>query len=131
MSVEREQRFERYKNALSSPGDCDYYCVMYDKKMIGFLIIKSRDEGKTGAGEIWAIYLIEEYCGKGYGKELLDFEIGELKGMGYNEISLWVFEDNKRARRFYEKNGFRFDGTKRVMTYGKPLVQLKYILNWC
>lgn len=131
MSAEKEQRYERYKKALTNPGDCEYYCVTYAERMIGFIIInKSRDADKTGIGEIWAIYLIEEFCGKGYGKELLDFAISELKRVEQKEIFLWVFERNNRARRFYEKYNLSFDGTKREVNYGKPLVQLRYVLNF-
>ena len=32
--------------------------------------------------------------------------IEELKRLGFDRILLWVLEDNIRARKFYEKNGF-------------------------
>jgi ribosomal protein S18 acetylase RimI-like enzyme len=60
---------------------------------------------------------------------MLDFAISELKHAKQKEIFLWVFEENIEARRFYEKNNFSFDGTKREVKYGKPLVQLRYVLN--
>jgi ribosomal protein S18 acetylase RimI-like enzyme len=130
MVVEKGKRVERYVNILTNPGDCVYYCVMDDETMVGFLCINKNRTGNTpDVGEIWAIYLIEEYCGKGYGKDLLDFEIDELKRSGCKEIFLWVFEDNIRARRFYEKHGFHFNGVVREMTYGKPLVQCEYVLE--
>lgn len=130
MLAQKEKRVEHYKATLAAPGDCEYYCVMHEGKMVGFNIINKRpcDDGSV-IGEIWAIYLLEEYRGKGYGKEVLDFAITELKRVHPKEIFLWVFEDNHRARRFYEKNGLSFDGTKREMTYSKPLVQFKYALN--
>ncbi len=131
MSTEIERRFEKYKKALATVGDSEYYCVTYAERMIGFIIIdKSHDEDKSGVGEIWAIYLIEEFCGKGYGKEMLDFAIKELKRLKPKEIYLWVFEENNRARQFYEKFNFSFDGTKREVNYGKSLVQLRYVHNF-
>ena len=70
MLAEKEQRCERYKTTLADPGDCEYYCVMYAERMIGWLIInKNRAEDQSGICEIWAIYLMEEFWGKGYGKE--------------------------------------------------------------
>lgn len=130
MLAEKEQRVEKYKKSLTDPGNCEYYCVVYTKRMLGFLIInKSRNEDKSGIGEIWAIYLIEEFRGKGHGKEMLNFAINELKRVEQKEIFLWVFEENIRARRFYEKHNFSFDGIKREVKYGKPLVQLRYVLN--
>lgn len=68
---------------------------------------RSRFEQFDGCGEIISIYLLPEYMGKGYGKELLDRAVSELVGKGYREIFLWVLEENHRARRFYEKFGLR------------------------
>jgi ribosomal protein S18 acetylase RimI-like enzyme len=130
MLTEKEQRFERYKKNLADPGECEYYCVMYSERMIGFLIInKSLKEDKSNIGEIWAIYLIEEFRGKGYGEEVLNFAVNELTRTEPKEIFLWVFEENNRARHFYEKHNFSHDGTKREVKYGKPLVLLKYVFN--
>jgi ribosomal protein S18 acetylase RimI-like enzyme len=128
MLAEKEKLVEKYKKSLTDPGDCEYYCVIYAERMIGFLIInKSLSEDKSGIGEIWAIYLIKEFRGIGYGKQMLSFALNELKQQ--KEIFLWVFEDNKRARRFYEKSSFCFDGIKREVNYGKPLVQLRYVFD--
>jgi ribosomal protein S18 acetylase RimI-like enzyme len=131
MSTEKEKRVENYKNKLANQGDCKYYCVMHAERMIGFIIINIRhNEDKSSIGEIWAIYLIEEFCGKNYGKKLLDYAINELKRMEPKEIILWVFEENHRARHFYEKNNFKNNGIKReVDWYGKPLVELQYVFN--
>jgi RimJ/RimL family protein N-acetyltransferase len=30
----------------------------------------------------------------------------ELSMLGFNHVLLWVLDENRRARRFYEKNGF-------------------------
>ena len=124
MLAEKDNRAKKCKDNLINPGNCEYFCVFYKNKMIGFLIIHKTD------GEIWAIYLVEEFCGKGYGKKVFDFAINELRLLGHTQISLWVFEENNRARRFYEKHNFYFDRKKREMTYGKPLVQLKYVCNY-
>lgn len=123
MPAERSNRIERWKNNITNPGDCVHYCVMCAEKMIGFLTIHKKD------GDIWAIYLIEEFCGKGYGKEVLDFAIDELRHIGHKKIFLWIFEKNNRAGRFYEKHGFYFNGEKREKTYGKPIVQLRYVCD--
>ena len=121
--AEREERAERFLKNLKNP-DLETYCVILENKMIGFLTIHKKD------GEIWAIYLLEESRSKGYGKEILNFAITELKSIGNKTIVLWVFEENHKARRFYEKNGLRFDGTKRENDrYGKMLIQIRYELS--
>lgn len=80
-----------------------------------------------GFGEIVAIYFLPEYMGKGYGKELLRVAIRQLKKLGFQEIFLWVLEDNLRARRFYEKEGFSFSGNyQEDMIGGKKLREMQY-----
>lgn len=67
---------------------------------------KSRWERYDDYGEIVSIYFLPDYVGKGYGRQLLNKCIDELKQCGFSKVLLWVLEDNHRARRFYEKNGF-------------------------
>lgn len=58
-------------------------------------------------GEIVSIYLLPEYIGKGWGKALLQRALEELRKEGYGDIFLWVLEENRNARGFYERMGFR------------------------
>lgn len=70
----------------------------------------SRFSEFSNFGEIVSIYLLPQYIGKGYGKLLFDAVVRELEQLGFDEIFLWVLEDNLRARKFYEKEGFTFSG---------------------
>lgn len=69
-------------------------------------ICKSRWKQYSEYGEIVSIYFLPEYMGKGFGNHLLKRCIEELKRLGFDKILLWVLENNIRARKFYEKNGF-------------------------
>jgi len=81
----------------------------------------------NGWGEIGTIYLKPEYFGKGYGKLLLSFCIKELKNIGFERIYLWTLEKNLKARAFYEKFGFTFDGEKGEHNFGgESLTVLRY-----
>jgi len=126
MSAKKAQWVEKYRKKLTDPGDCEYYCAMHGGRMIGFLIIN-----QTHSENFWAIYLLEEFWGKGYGTEMLAFAIDKLKCAGHEQICLWVFEENDRARRFYEKHHFVFDGIKRTVDKygGVPLVELRYVIQ--
>jgi RimJ/RimL family protein N-acetyltransferase len=131
MSDEIEERAERLKRNLSElAGVFSYYYAAVDGKMVGRLIIgESHDDDKPDAGEVGAIYLLKEYWGMGLGRQLMQFAIDALQNMGYREIFLWALEENARTRRFYEKAGFVFDGTKKNFTIGnKSLVEVRYTL---
>ncbi len=63
----------------------------------------------------------------GVGSELIQWGINELRKRNYTEITLWVLEENIRARRFYEKIGFYHDGTVKEINIGKELKEYRYV----
>ena len=58
-------------------------------------------------GEIVSIYILSEYMGKGDGKKLLKAVLDKLADMGFEDVFLWVLEENLRARNFYEYCGWQ------------------------
>jgi diamine N-acetyltransferase len=61
---------------------------------------------KWKALELKRIYVLKEFFGKGVADKLLDFVQGFCTTKHYEVLWLGVWENNVRARRFYEKNGF-------------------------
>ncbi len=85
--------------------------LIENEKIIGTAsFCKSRWEKYGNYGEIVSIYFLPDYIGKGYGKLLLRKCVEELKLCGFRKVLLRVLEDNHRARKFYEKNGFICSG---------------------
>jgi L-amino acid N-acyltransferase YncA len=76
--------------------------------VIGFVSVgPSRDaDAAPGVGELRAIYLAEQAIGTGVGRALLARGELALAARGYASATLWVFEGNTRARRFYERHGW-------------------------
>lgn len=64
----------------------------------------------SGEGELYAIYVSPEHWGSGRGRALMDAALDDLRAQGFDEATLWVLEDNPRARRFYEAAGWETDG---------------------
>jgi len=126
MPTSLKQRVESFKDYQFD----NFYLPTYEGKIIGKLILwDSRDEDKPGTGEIGAIYLLEEFWGKGYGYTMMNFAIRQLIGRGCTEVFLWVFEENTRARLFYEKCGFVLDGAKKEVVIGTPLMEVRYVFK--
>lgn len=71
---------------------------------------------RNGLGEAAAeLICIHSLCDKwhqGYGSVMMRHVLEEMKEVGYSQAILWVFEENRRSRRFYEKHGFRLSGQK-------------------
>jgi ribosomal protein S18 acetylase RimI-like enzyme len=42
-------------------------------------------------------------------------------------VTLWVLEDNRHARSFYENQGFEFDGTVKTIELGKLINEVRYV----
>jgi GNAT superfamily N-acetyltransferase len=68
---------------------------------------KERLGDMENCGEIISLYLLPEYWGKGYGKQLITAAALNLCQLGYQKICLWVLEENIRARTFYQSVGFK------------------------
>src|SRR5690554_4231755 len=53
-------------------------------------------------GELWAIYIDPNFTFKGLGTTLFVAFQKELLSLGINSMCVWVLEENKNARLFYE-----------------------------
>ncbi len=62
--------------------------------------------------ELYAIYVRPETWGSGAARELMHAVIGWFIAEEYTTAMLWVLDDNPRARRFYEREGWRRDGDR-------------------
>jgi len=68
---------------------------------------RSRDEGAGPAeGEIWAFYVAPALWSTGAGRALWLAAHDRLRSRGFATCCLWVFPENARAIRFYERAGF-------------------------
>jgi len=100
-----------------------------DGKIIGVSTYEAaRDKKMSGWGEIISLYLLPSHYRKGVGTVLFSAVVNELLHDGYDRIYLWVLEENKAARDFYEKNGFSFNGDINADNIGGIAVnEVRYI----
>ena len=89
-----------------------FFVAKDDNQVVGFIGFGDRGEEAPETGEIFALYVLSEYYGKGVGRELMNEALQQLQG--YSTICLWVLKENKRALRFYQKCGFAPDGEELV-----------------
>lgn len=109
-NVNLQKRTEMFENILKTDGFHNLIAIDGDNPCGLCSYGKSRDNDPSDYGEIIAIHTKPEYWGKGVGKALMDRALSELRRLGYSKIVLWTFEENSRARHFYEKYGFISDG---------------------
>ncbi len=78
-------------------------------------------------GELYAIYALPEAWGSGVGRVLMEAALASLREEGFLAAILWVLEDNPRARRFYEREGWRHDGGRREDEHlGARVAEVRY-----
>jgi len=85
------------------------------------------DADPATVGEIPAIYLAPPAWGTGAGRTLMAAAVAALADAGYTQATLWVMDSNARARRFYERAGWRLDGgAKRDELHGVQIDEVRY-----
>jgi ribosomal protein S18 acetylase RimI-like enzyme len=113
----RPGRTSRDLVALSDHGPVGWVC---------FGPCRSEVPGAGRVGEVYALYVSPDLVGQGIGRILLDEAHAQMKGQGFEASALWVLRDNHRARRFYERAGYRADGEVQDDVYdGVTLTELR------
>lgn len=80
-----------------------------DGELVGFAVAgPTRDPDAGVPSELYAIYVREAWWGTGLAQRLWEAVRPE------EPCSLWVLEENLRARRFYRRNGFVPDGAREL-----------------
>ena len=83
----------------------------HDGVVVGYARVEpSPDADAAGAGEVAGLYVDVPWWGRGIGRALLADAVAGLRAAGHDEIVLWHFVGNERARRAYEAAGFAPDG---------------------
>jgi ribosomal protein S18 acetylase RimI-like enzyme len=85
---------------------------------------ESRDA--AGEGELYAIYALPKAWGSGTGPTLMTAALTALRANGFGTASLWVLEDNPRARRFYEREGWTQAGRREEEVLGIQITEVGY-----
>lgn len=108
--LDPESRAEMWRTVATSPREGAQTLVarVRDGSIVGFIGVgPSRDDDAPTPDELYVINLLEGVHGTGLGQQLLDAALGD------RDATLWVAEDNVRARRFYARNGFVPEGARK------------------
>ncbi|MFI8347190.1 GNAT family N-acetyltransferase [Streptomyces sp. NPDC085596] len=79
-------------------------------RVVGWASVGPYRDGETHTeeAELYALYADPAHIGTGVGRALLTEALA--RSAAQPRMLLWVLRDNTRARRFYERAGFRPDG---------------------
>ena len=101
--------------------------AVVDGVPVGFAAVGLANHDRQRRGEVYAINVDPDWIGRGVGQPLFARATATLTDMGFKELVLWVVRENARARRFYERNGWTFDGAEQEADFGgSTVVELRY-----
>jgi L-amino acid N-acyltransferase YncA len=128
-----EVRAQHWRNAFAE-SNASLWVAEEADRIVGFAVGgPTRDEDLDPGliGEVSAIYLVAPAIGKGIGRELLERTLDDLRAAGMREAVLWVLDENRRARAFYEKWGWWVDGSRKDCFggVGAPVVRYRKKLD--
>jgi GNAT superfamily N-acetyltransferase len=106
----------------------DAFVAEEDGRIVGFVATgPPEDEGEER--EVYAIYVLPEAWGTAAGAGLMQAAVEAMRGRGAAGAVLWVLEDNPRARRFYEREGWLEDGSAESEYLGLTVPLARYRLR--
>ena len=99
------ERVERWRTILAEPHG--NLLAEGPEGLIGFACAGPGRDNDVGIGlELMALYVRAAWWGTGVGYALFEETVGDRAAY------LWVLASNERAIHFYERQGFRLDGTR-------------------
>lgn len=115
------------------PNDYSYFLHVAessDGRVIGFADGgKERSHPEKGEGELYAIYLLKEFQGRGIGGKLFRASVQSLADSGMDSMMAWVMEKSP-YRKFYERmDGKRGTGAKQLEVAGEKIALVSYHWN--
>lgn len=91
---------------------------------------RDREKADDPSGELWMINAHPDAFGSGIGTALHRRALDRLRSDGHHRAALWVAERNGRARRFYEREGWTEDPTRKAEDFGdRTVVEVRYVIS--
>ena len=125
-----ETRAEQWHTILrEAERDERTWAGIHDGVLAGFASAGPSRDFRAGlrTGEIYALYTLPGAWGSGLGAELLREATTWLPARGFEEATLWVLAENARARSFFERDGWEFDGLEMDVRFGdRRVAEMRY-----
>jgi RimJ/RimL family protein N-acetyltransferase len=111
-----DERVASFHQGLGkTSADAKVWVAELDGEIVG-VAVYARADAETG--ELRALYVVPEAWGTGAAQELMSTALAAMRAGGQRQAILWVVEENARARRFYEREGWSPDGVTRETPLG-------------
>ncbi len=99
-----------------------------DEQVVGFASVGRHRASTPGEGEIYTLYVLDDWREAGIGRRLMHAGARRLAERGCRSAFLWVLSDNP-SRWFYERLGGRAVTVGTTHVGGRPVQQTAYLWN--
>lgn len=123
-----ERRAEQWKDPLDDSTDAYHSTVVAETggRIIGFANYGREQEGDLNyQGELFAIYILKEFQGRGVGQNLVREAVAGLLALDISSMLVWVLSGNP-SRRFYEQLGGKILREKSIQIGESTLLEGAY-----
>jgi ribosomal protein S18 acetylase RimI-like enzyme len=127
-SLERSARADDFRDWFKEPGDRFLLAAFNPEgELAGFVSGgKERENHEPGTGELYAIYLLEEYQRQGIGRMLFSACSARLKKLGYRRMILYSMAGNSHRWFYASLGGTQETCVKRAQIGGKSFNLSKF-----
>ena len=115
---EKERTEEEWRAAVVSRTR---FVAEADGQAVGMASVG--EAGSSRAGSVTSFWVHPRARGQGVGDALLLATVETAREAGYDELLLWVVENNEHAQRLYERHGFKRTGATQHMRPGDARVE--------
>lgn len=127
LSQDIKARTQRWQSLIAkSDQDSIQLVAIFDDKIIGFCSAGPIRKSTETKGELYAIYLLDEFKGLGVGKMLWDKAVEHLSAKKLIPFDVVLLETNIPARTFYERQGCIFIKNEVGDIEGKEYKEVRY-----
>lgn len=129
--LQYEDRAEKLQKVLSEGVSGITYVVAedFDRKIVGFVGGgKRRDNDENFDAELYFIYVLDSYQGKGIGRRLTECLTEYLTRDGLNSMKVWTIKEYSSVK-FYQALGAQLTGQERSKQFDGHTV-VETALGW-
>ncbi len=110
-----------WEHSVEHPG-CQVFVAASGDQVVGTVLVERNDDG---SGDFARLYVHPSRWGSGIGRALYDAALDSLRTSLATEVRLWVLEANRRARDWYEREGWTASGERQEVVAGVEEVRYR------
>jgi ribosomal protein S18 acetylase RimI-like enzyme len=119
-----------WENYMARPAGARGLVMLAEREgmPVGFVSAENVDNSPHGT-LLDCLHVLAAYQGCGAGKLMIDAVRTWTRERNQDLMHLYVLDDNARAIAFYERNGWRFAGTKASYIDTTPVIDRRYVID--